>query len=768
MGRLNSRITLLSIFLILFGLSCRAYSQSPAETMYDSIKAAELEYANKSRLRQNRNTRSGVQLSAMPGYIGSFSFTGEFKQFSDEATFVFWRETVDGAERLFLKVIPITPEFWFCAAGGQFSILQNEIDYSDAFRATRGDDISVCEELSETEILLVDQWPHKDNFKENQSFTMTFRETSDYYSGSLSVTSSVAESETVSDTATEIDSGIEIEVTPVLTPVDTSVSNVLKNPVGANVYPFYEAIVSPVVVDSASSSLPVAVGSIADRGEMLDLKVQLNNLETPANLYLALIIPELDPHTIFLFTEEGGITPLTDKLLPWKRGVSSINETTVLADIPTATLPFADYQFYLFQIPQNSDDFLSNFNLWSTSISTKPQVIETEDPEMPAVIVNQDGSIITFRVDGNTKNLTGISFDTQDGEQGFLAINAQSGLPDSWYSDNTLLLYENIRVDEALMDLGVVYPDGSTAYLNDLTMDKVLLALQDSRSNNQKRDFLPKVVGALNLAEKVGTVMSAAACGASIIVTGGTALAGVASFIAPPVSGAFFTIAVTATGVAMTCSTALIGLAAMKAENTDAVDASNALKQVGLPEDVLECISAGAPSNTKTILIAKALHCLKALSDAASLEHGKGLVKYSKAIEALQAGEVSVPETEVGFPTESVCPKTLDVNNGVFSANIITRNFKSFADTASIYKKICQYKDTSAQIYIYFSPDHPHGACGQTNGPVWENSILNSTERTIEVYGFTDSSESIPDYSKVITTVLNGAVAQSAGSKCEP
>jgi len=434
----------------------------------------------------------------------------------------------------------------------------------------------------------------------------------------------------------------------------------LEKPMGENLYPSYEAISNPVITTDALSNQPIAVGSIADRGGMLDLKVRLI-IETPADLYLALYMPELDPSTFFFFTKDGGIAPFTNNLLPWKQGVSEINET-VLENIPNSILPFGDYYFYLLQTNSDSAEPLKNYNLWSTYISTKPQVIETGDPEMPVVVINPDGNVISFRVDSETNQLTGLSFNTQDGQQGFMAINAQTGLPDYWYSDDTMLVYNNIRMDEGLMDLGVVYPDGSTAYLNNLTMDKALLADLSNRSNVQKRGLWSGFVGSLKLAEKVGTVVSAAACGASLIVTGGAAAAGIAGFIVPPVSGAFFTIAVTASGVAVSCTTALVGLAAMKLENTKAVGVNDAIKQVGLPADVLECISAGAPNQTKTIIIAKALHCFKALSDASSLDHQNGLVKYDKAIKELQAKEVVNSTTEAAFEVDFSKVKRVSVS----------------------------------------------------------------------------------------------------------
>lgn len=129
--------------------------------------------------------------------------------------------------------------------------------------------------------------------------------------------------------------------------------------------------------------------------------------------------------------------------------------------------------------------------------------------------------------------------------------------------------------------------------------------------------------------------------------------------------------------------------------------------------------------------------------------------------------EVPAPE-EVGIPTQSVCPKSLEVDNGRFNANIITRNFESFESSVNFsYIKICKYKDTSAQIIIEYSPDRD-GACGQSNGPVMKNGFLKSTDRTVEVYGFSDESERITAYWDILKDVLQKAVVQFTGRKCAP
>ncbi len=124
-------------------------------------------------------------------------------------------------------------------------------------------------------------------------------------------------------------------------------------------------------------------------------------------------------------------------------------------------------------------------------------------------------------------------------------------------------------------------------------------------------------------------------------------------------------------------------------------------------------------------------------------------------------------EDQIGIPNQSVCPSSLEVDSGRFGPNINTRSFDSFIDSAALdYIKICDYKDTTAKIWISYSSSS--GACGQIDGPTRGNGgVLNSTERTVEIVG-TASDEAIMDYWNVVESVLSEAVTQQAGKECAP
>ena len=116
--------------------------------------------------------RSGARLSRMPTAVGSPSYAGLFKR-STSATLTFWRENVDGKARLFVQVQPTTAASFFFCSSSSYSVFQNTVDFGKAFRITRGDDQSFCDNVKTTEIFLVDQWDSYDNFNEQGAFTFT-------------------------------------------------------------------------------------------------------------------------------------------------------------------------------------------------------------------------------------------------------------------------------------------------------------------------------------------------------------------------------------------------------------------------------------------------------------------------------------------------------------------------------------------------------------------------------------------------------------------
>jgi hypothetical protein len=145
---------------------------------------------NDSKEQRISGLRYGVKLTRVPTAVGNPNYSGTFTRFDEAASLTFWREDVDGAERLFVQVQPATGTSFFFCPGSQFSIIQNGIDFGQSFRVTRGDNGSVCQHLRISEIFLVDQRSSYTNFKEGEAFTISYAEISEYYSGTINVAAS--------------------------------------------------------------------------------------------------------------------------------------------------------------------------------------------------------------------------------------------------------------------------------------------------------------------------------------------------------------------------------------------------------------------------------------------------------------------------------------------------------------------------------------------------------------------------------------------------
>lgn len=150
------------------------------------------EWVHDNKERKVTGLRSSrVKLTHMPTVAGNPNYSGTFTRSDESATLTFWREELDGAQRLFVQLQPATgTSFFFCPGGSQFSIIQNGVDFGQSFRVTRGDDDSVCQELHISEVFLVDQRSNHTNFKEEEAFTISYADLSEYYSGIINVAAS--------------------------------------------------------------------------------------------------------------------------------------------------------------------------------------------------------------------------------------------------------------------------------------------------------------------------------------------------------------------------------------------------------------------------------------------------------------------------------------------------------------------------------------------------------------------------------------------------
>jgi hypothetical protein len=133
-------------------------------------------------------------------------------------------------------------------------------------------------------------------------------------------------------------------------------------PAGAQAFPAYAGIASPVTDLDPAVMEPVAVGEVANGGATLDLSVNTGIFAGPVDMYLALFVPAISPD-IFLVTPTG-LQPLsTAGLVPWQTSVMGI-DTSLFGSVSTAQLRAATYNLFLVVTPAGS---ISTFYFWQTS-----------------------------------------------------------------------------------------------------------------------------------------------------------------------------------------------------------------------------------------------------------------------------------------------------------------------------------------------------------------------------------------------------------------
>jgi len=163
-----------------------------------------------------------IQLASIPQSPGTPSYSATFTQTEQSATLTFWNQQIEDVTYLFVQVSPISDEFFFCASGNQFQIIQDNTKYGSAFRATRGNERSVCEALTKSEAFLIDQWSIYPNFKVDEPFVLSGD--SKTVSGSVGV--HISPTPTPTATATPTPTTDPSNPTPTPTVVNTNTSEV--------------------------------------------------------------------------------------------------------------------------------------------------------------------------------------------------------------------------------------------------------------------------------------------------------------------------------------------------------------------------------------------------------------------------------------------------------------------------------------------------------------------------------------------------------------
>ena len=137
-------------------------------------------------------------------------------------------------------------------------------------------------------------------------------------------------------------------------------ANLIPVPSGQQVFTYEPAYVSIASIDPASAK-PVSVGLIAVGGDTLSIHVSIGQFANPVNIYLTAYAPSDisggQPLDILTLSPDNNFEPLSDKLVPWRTGVTGVDET-VVSDIPISDLPSGTHMLVLtVTSPDNPDSY---------------------------------------------------------------------------------------------------------------------------------------------------------------------------------------------------------------------------------------------------------------------------------------------------------------------------------------------------------------------------------------------------------------------------
>ena len=115
------------------------------------------------------------------------------------------------------------------------------------------------------------------------------------------------------------------------------------------------------------SSNPFAFGDCATGGEMLSLKIGVQEFQEPVDLYVAVSVPTTDNEILLVLQPDHSFKHISEGLVPWKASVRSSIIETIFKDIPITILLSGSYNFYLAATPAGETDF-SHYYLWHSTM----------------------------------------------------------------------------------------------------------------------------------------------------------------------------------------------------------------------------------------------------------------------------------------------------------------------------------------------------------------------------------------------------------------
>jgi PKD repeat protein len=174
--------------------------------------------------------------------------------------------------------------------------------------------------------------------------------------------------------------------------VASQASGVLTSPNSQQAFS-YASTSEPVVSSDPSLARPIGVGTAAEGGGTLSLRVALDAPSSPLDIFVALYVPILDPANLFLFTASGSLQPASLGVVPWKAGSSSAIDDALLPDIPVSVLPPGTYYAYFLATPAGNTD---SHYLWITEFFVGGWTIQEIEAALTNTLGVDDGFAATF------------------------------------------------------------------------------------------------------------------------------------------------------------------------------------------------------------------------------------------------------------------------------------------------------------------------------------------------------------------------------------
>lgn len=129
----------------------------------------------------------------------------------------------------------------------------------------------------------------------------------------------------------------------------------------------YQALTYPVPSADENEARPMGVGSIGAGGEWFDLRINLNELENNADVYLLMFAPRIGPD-VYLILPNSSLQSVAEGIDPWMENTKGPIDASVFGRIPSAVFPPGTYYLGLFLTPAGS---MESHNLWVTQFTAR-------------------------------------------------------------------------------------------------------------------------------------------------------------------------------------------------------------------------------------------------------------------------------------------------------------------------------------------------------------------------------------------------------------